>query len=121
MSVFNEIPKKQYILEDDLFFVIKDRYPVSTGHCLIISKSDSLDFFHLSEVEKKRLTEIIDKTKEIIEQNHSPEGYNIGMNCGEYAGQTVFHFHCHLIPRYKGDMDDPRGGVRHCVAGKGYY
>jgi len=52
---------------------------------------------------------------------HQPDGYNIGMNCGSAAGQTVMHFHCHVIPRYKGDMADPRGGVRHVVAGKGYY
>ena len=57
----------------------------------------------------------------IIEKKHKPNGYNIGMNCGESAGQTVFHFHCHLIPRYNGDMENPRGGVRHCINGKGYY
>ena len=56
-----------------------------------------------------------------IEKKHSPSGYNIGMNCGEDAGQTVMHFHCHIIPRYKGDMENPRGGIRHCVEGKGYY
>lgn len=55
------------------------------------------------------------------EREFAPDGYNIGMNCGEAAGQTVMHFHCHLIPRYKGDMENPRGGIRHCIAGKGYY
>ena len=56
-----------------------------------------------------------------LDQNFRPEGYNIGMNCGEVAGQTVMHFHCHIIPRYSGDMSNPRGGVRHCIEGKGYY
>ncbi|MDX1639016.1 MAG: HIT family protein [Balneolaceae bacterium] len=56
-----------------------------------------------------------------MEKKHQPDGWNIGMNCGSVAGQTIFHFHCHLIPRYKGDMDDPSGGVRHSVEGKGYY
>ena len=121
MSAFNEIPTEHYILEDDLFFVVKDKFPVSLGHCLIISKSNTVDFFHLSEVEKTRLNDLITKTKNLINKEYSPDGYNIGMNCGASAGQTIFHFHCHLIPRYKGDMDDPKGGVRHCVAGKGYY
>ena len=61
------------------------------------------------------------KAKELIQAEYKPDGYNIGMNCGATAGQTVFHFHCHVIPRYKGDMENPRGGVRHCVAGKGNY
>ena len=62
-----------------------------------------------------------EKLKHLIENKFNPHGYNIGMNCGEAAGQTVFHFHCHIIPRYHGDMENPRGGVRHCVVGKGYY
>jgi len=73
------------------------------------------------ESEKNDLPYTIEIAKQIIEKNHKPDGFNIGMNCGESAGQTVFHFHCHLIPRYKGDMENPRGGVRHCVRGKGYY
>jgi diadenosine tetraphosphate (Ap4A) HIT family hydrolase len=57
----------------------------------------------------------------LIKQSRQPDGFNIGINCGEAAGQTVFHFHCHVIPRYVGDMHEPRGGVRHCIEGKGYY
>ena len=64
---------------------------------------------------------MIEVAKKLIENDNSPDGYNIGMNCGESAGQTIFHFHCHVIPRYIGDMENPRGGVRHCVAGKGNY
>ena len=70
---------------------------------------------------KINLTRAINKGKDVVEQKYSPSGFNIGMNCGEDAGQTVMHFHCHIIPRYKGDMQDPRGGIRHCVQGKGYY
>jgi diadenosine tetraphosphate (Ap4A) HIT family hydrolase len=80
-----------------------------------------MDFFDLSKDEKEALITCINKAKELIEKEYSPDGYNIGMNCGEAAGQTIFHFHCHVIPRYKNDMTDPRGGVRHCVEGKGYY
>ena len=121
MSVFNKIPKSEWLFDSDHFFIIKDKYPVSPGHLLIVSKSDAGDFFELSNTEKRQLPKVIDKAKKLIELDHSPSGYNLGMNCGEVAGQTVMHFHCHVIPRYEGDMVDPRGGVRHSVAGKGYY
>lgn len=120
-SVFSNINESEKIYRDDYFFIIRDRYPVSEGHLLIISSRSCSDYFDLSEEEKNALTNAIIKAKYIIEKEYKPDGYNIGMNCGEAAGQTVFHFHCHVIPRYVGDMTDPRGGVRHCVEGKGYY
>lgn len=121
MSVFLEIPKEHYLFESEYFFLVYDRYPVSPGHILIITKELRMDFFELNENEKLELPKMITKAKSIINETYQPNGYNIGMNCDETAGQTVFHFHCHVIPRYKGDMSDPRGGVRHCVKGKGYY
>jgi diadenosine tetraphosphate (Ap4A) HIT family hydrolase len=120
-SVFMDIPKEQRLYESAHFYILPDKYPISPGHLLIISKKHCADFFGLNKDEQTELPVIILKAKELIEQTHSPNGYNIGMNCGETAGQTVFHFHCHVIPRYKGDMDDPRGGVRHSLKGKGYY
>lgn len=121
MSAFSSIPKADYLFESESFFVIKDKFPVSPGHALIISKREVSDFFTLSSLEKKELMEVVGALKEILQAELNPDGYNIGMNCGEVAGQTVMHFHCHLIPRFMGDMDDPRGGVRHAVKGKGYY
>ena len=121
MSVFLEIPEEKKIYCNEYFFIIKDSYPVSPGHLLIISNEIKTDYFSLSEIEKFHLTKTIDIAKNLIEKEYRPNGYNIGMNCGETAGQTVFHFHCHLIPRYNGDMENPRGGVRHCINGKGYY
>lgn len=121
MSVFLELPESRIIHKGKCFFIVRDIYPVSPGHSLIISNELKTDYFQLSEVEKQELNTMIVKAKELVEQEFSPDGYNIGMNCGEYAGQTVMHFHCHLIPRYKGDMENPRGGVRHCIQGKGYY
>ncbi|WP_435522883.1 HIT family protein [Chryseobacterium indoltheticum] len=79
------------------------------------------DFFELTEEEKNDLPRMIEKAKEIILAKHQPDAYNIGMNCGADAGQTVFHFHCHIIPRYKGDMEKPEGGVRHVIPSKGSY
>lgn len=121
MSVFTNISEDRVIYRNESFFIIYDAYPVSPGHVLIISKEDKLDYFALSNKVKEELALVIVKAKQIIEKEYKPDGYNIGMNCGEAAGQTVMHFHCHVIPRYNGDMENPRGGVRHCVAGKGYY
>jgi len=121
MSVFQQIDSQRYVFETDYFFAIYDRFPVSPGHLLIISKTLKLDYFSLEEAEQNDLNIAIKCGKKEVEKQHSPSGYNIGMNCGEDAGQTVMHFHCHIIPRYKGDMENPRGGIRHCVEGKGYY
>ena len=121
MSVFKQISDDKVLLKTDHFFVIADGFPVSPGHMLIISNEIRKDFWSLTPEEKIALTSVIEEVKALISKKHQPDGYNIGMNCGEAAGQTVFHFHCHVIPRYKGDMENPRGGVRHCVAGKGYY
>jgi diadenosine tetraphosphate (Ap4A) HIT family hydrolase len=121
MSVFLELDKDEKLYIGDNFFLIKDRFPVSPGHILIISNRLKCDFFDLNENERNELPLMIEVAKTLIEKDYAPDGYNIGMNCGETAGQTVFHFHCHVIPRYKGDMENPRGGVRHCIQGKGNY
>ena len=121
MRAFSEIDPHNYVFESSLFFAIYDRFPVSKGHILIISKEVKKDYFQLDQEEREELQELIVKAKGILDTEFSPDGYNIGMNCGEVAGQTVMHFHCHVIPRYKGDMKDPRGGIRHCVEGKGHY
>lgn len=121
MIDFTNIEPSRILYKNDYFFIIKDGFPVSPGHLLIITNSLRKDFFDLSKEERENLNEVLLVAKGIVESEYIPDGYNIGMNCGEAAGQTVFHFHCHLIPRYKGDMENPRGGVRHCINGKGYY
>ena len=121
MSVFQHIAPDKILFQNSCFFIIKDSYPVSPGHLLIISIRPVIDFFQLNPSEQQNLSASIVAAKQIIEQTQQPDGYNIGMNCGAAAGQTVLHFHCHVIPRYSGDMPNPRGGVRHCVAGKGDY
>jgi diadenosine tetraphosphate (Ap4A) HIT family hydrolase len=118
---FSEIPKDRILFRGDNFFIIQDLYPVSPGHLLVVSNSFKKDYFELSQLEIEELNSMIHKCKVIIEKVYKPDGYNIGMNCGEAAGQTVFQFHCHIIPRYVGDMKDPKGGVRHCIPGRGYY
>lgn len=120
-SFFDLNPPIQILEESDHFIIIDDGYPVSPGHKLIISKLAYKDYFELPESVRFDLDNGIQKAKELIEKYYNPTGYNIGMNCGSDSGQTIFHFHCHLIPRYSGDVADPRGGVRHAVIGKGYY
>ena len=121
MSVFQSIPEDRVLFRSEHFFIIRDSFPVSPGHLLIISSDLKLDYFELSNEEKSALPQAIEQAKSLIELEHQPDGFNIGMNCGETAGQTVMHFHCHVIPRFKGDVDDPRGGVRHSRPGFGYY
>ena len=121
MSIFSNIDDSKKLYTSDHFFIIKDQYPVSPGHLLIISNELKNDYFSLSNSQKAELTNLIDVAKQLIEKEHKPDGYNIGMNCREDAGQTVMHFHCHIIPRYKGDVDDPTGGVRNIIPGKGDY
>lgn len=121
MSIFLELAQERVTYQGNHFFMMYDGFPVSPGHILIISKDVKPDFFSLHREEQLELTTLIHKAKQLIEKDHSPTGYNIGMNCGESAGQTVMHFHCHVIPRYDGDMENPKGGIRHCINGKGYY
>jgi len=121
MSVFLTISDDRVIYRGDYFFMIYDAYPVSKNHLLIISNELREDYFSLTEEEQQELPKMINKAKSIIEEEIKPDGYNIGMNCGVTSGQTVMHFHCHIIPRFKGDVDNPSGGVRHCVMHKGYY
>ena len=120
-SVFKEIPEQKYLCSGKYFFIIPDKYPVSKGHLLIISHRNCKDFFELNHAEQQQLPSVINDAKKLIEQSNSPDGYNIGMNCGKAAGQTVFHFHCHVIPRYVGDVENPRGGIRNVIPDKGDY
>jgi ATP adenylyltransferase len=115
------INAKDIIIEGKYTFAILDRYPVSKGHSLVISKRHCSNYFELNEDEQRETWELISKIRQKIQQEHTPDGFNIGMNISSVAGQTVPHSHIHIIPRYKGDMQDPRGGIRHCIEGKGYY
>jgi len=108
--------------ENNLAYVIRDGFPVTEGHSLFIPKRHAKVYFELTQAETNAINALMAKQKLLIEESDaSVDGFNIGMNCGETAGQTVFHCHVHLIPRRKGDVENPRGGVRHIIAGKGFY
>lgn len=112
---------KPRLLENDLAFVIRDGFPVSEGHCLIVPKRVYANYFDSTQDEMDGLQQLLTTTKQLLDEEFSPDGYNVGINCGEYAGQTVPHVHIHLIPRYQGDMDNPRGGVRGVIPSKQNY
>ena len=111
MCLFCSI-EKPYIYENAHVFAIYDAFPVSKGHVLIITKKHRNDYFAMTEAEVVSLHEALHALKSILDTLHAPQGYNIGINNGKASGQTIFHLHVHLIPRYEGDMKDPRGGVR---------
>lgn len=100
------------LFENDLAYACQDKYPVNPGHLLIIPKRHVADFFLITEAEKVALLSLLDVAKRHLDDKHAPAGYNVGINVGEAAGQTIPHVHLHLIPRYHGDTENPRGGVR---------
>ncbi len=101
--------------------VLRDGFPVSSGHALIVPKAHIPDWFSVPTELQHELADLIDLTKQEIEKDHQPDGYNVGFNAGEAAGQTVAHLHIHVIPRYQGDLDDPRGGIRWVLPDKANY
>ena len=114
-------PDDRIFAQNILAFALWDGYPVSAGHTLVIPRRHISSWFDATEAERVALCELIDAAKAIIDPLHSPDGYNIGINIGNAAGQTVFHLHVHLIPRFVGDIGDPRGGVRHVIPSKAIY
>ncbi len=107
--------------QDSIVIGIWDAFPVSPGHALLVSKRHVRNWFEASLEERLALTRAIDVARFAIEANFRADGYNIGINSGEAAGQTIFHLHIHVIPRVLGDVPDPRGGVRHVISHKGKY
>jgi len=113
--------KNTIISENGVAFSRWDNFPVSKGHAEVIPKRHVASFFDLSDEEVLAIYKLAGETKEIIVAKYHPDAFNIGINEGEAAGQTVHHLHIHLIPRYVGDVPEPRGGVRHIISGKGSY
>jgi diadenosine tetraphosphate (Ap4A) HIT family hydrolase len=118
---FCKLPPERIIVSNEFGFVIRDGFAVSPGHTLIIPKRHVGSFFEISQEERDALLTLLDQAKETIETEFHPDGFNIGINDGPCAGQTVSHLHMHLIPRYKNDQGDPRCGVRWIIPEKAKY
>ena len=122
--LFCNIPEERIIDENDLAYTIEDGFPVTKGHSLIIPKRHFAFFFEITKEELLACYELIENRRInlLVEDTDTPiRGFNLGINMGKEAGQTIFHCHIHLIPRYKGDVENPRGGVRNIIPGKGDY
>lgn len=109
------------LTESATAYSILDKFPVNEGHALIIPKIHKSNFFELNGKEQQACLIVLNRTKTILQKRFSPDGFNVGINIGETAGQTVPHVHIHLIPRYNKDVEDPTGGIRNVIPGKGKY
>lgn len=117
----NPDSERELIVESETAYAIYDKFPVNDGHALIIPKRHCSDYFELYLKEQAACISMLNKVKEIVSTKFNPNGFNIGINVGEKAGQTVHHVHIHLIPRYNGDVEDPSGGVRGVIPNKQKY
>jgi len=111
----------EIIKETEHALLVRDTYPVSPGHCLIVPRRHIVTYFEATEEENRDFLMLMKYAKKSIDKEHQPDAYNIGCNNGEVAGQSIFHLHIHIIPRYKGDVENPKGGVRWVVPKKATY
>ena len=120
--LFCQVDPKFVVAENELCYARKDGFPVTEFHTLIIPKRHIANYFDLHQPEINAIHQMLEKIqKEIEERDDSVTGFNIGINVGEDAGQSIFHVHVHLIPRRKGDVENPRGGVRGVIPDKQKY
>ena len=108
-------------LERELAYSARDTYAVSPGHMLVIPKRHVASFFDLTPEEINACMELITEERKRLDEEFKPDGYNIGVNIGPAAGQSIFHVHIHIIPRYEGDVENPQGGVRHVIPKHAHY
>lgn len=120
--LFCAMPSERVIAGNELAYAIRDGFPVTPLHTLVIPKRHAADYFEMTEAEIEACNALMRELKDAIKaEDATVAGFNIGMNVGPVAGQTIFHSHIHLIPRRRGDVENPRGGVRHLIPGKGFY
>jgi diadenosine tetraphosphate (Ap4A) HIT family hydrolase len=112
---------EEAVLSNALAYARFDKYPVNPGHLLILPRRHVPGYFEASASERAALIELLDAGKTLLDQRFRPDGYNIGVNVGATAGQTIMHLHLHLIPRYRGDVAEPRGGVRGVIPARQTY
>jgi len=118
---FCALPASRVRLHNDAAVAVRDAYPLTPGHTLVIPRRHVASFFETNEDEKAAMLVLLEQAKHQLQSEFNPAGYNIGINDGPAAGQTVGHLHIHLIPRYLGDRADPRGGVRWIIPERADY
>ena len=118
---FCNLPRDRIVFDSELALVIRDKFPVSPGHTLIVPKRHVASFCDTTPEEQAALLKLLRIARVDLDHVHHPAAYNVGVNDGAAAGQTVMHLHVHLIPRYPGDREDPRGGVRWVLPEKAAY
>ena len=118
---FCDVGPERIVLSDPLGVVIRDAFPIAPGHTLIVPRRHIASFFLATEQEQQSLLALLREAKVGLESAFAPDAWNIGINDGPAAGQTVPHLHIHLIPRYTNDVPDPRGGVRWVIPSKANY
>lgn len=109
------------VYQGELTFISQDKYPASPGHLLIIPNRHVPNYFDCTQEEIAELWDNVHRAKQMVDNEHKPDSYNIGINVSKVAGQSVPHTHIHLIPRYAGDVVDPKGGVRNVIPNKRTY
>jgi diadenosine tetraphosphate (Ap4A) HIT family hydrolase len=114
-------PKREILAQNAHALAFFDSYPVSRGHALIVPRRHAISIFELAEEEYAACFSLVFPLKEVLVARFAPDGFNVGANCGEAAGQSVWHAHIHVIPRYKGDVPNPLGGVRGVIPYKAGY
>lgn len=119
--IFCDWSSREILLEDEHAVAFFDAFPVNPGHVLVVPKKHVADYFELDTTLQFACMKLLNQAKDIIHERYHPDGFNIGINAGAAAGQTIFHVHLHLIPRYLGDMPDPRGGVRGVIPDRRAY
>jgi diadenosine tetraphosphate (Ap4A) HIT family hydrolase len=120
-SAFAPVELERIVYEDADTIAFYDRYPVSPGHTLVVAKTVTASLFDLPPETQAVLWRAVATVRDLLQQRHQPNGFNIGLNDGPAAGQTINHAHIHVIPRYTDDQDDPRGGVRWIFPDKARY
>ena len=118
---FCHLPNDRIEAQNDLAVAIRDAYPVNPGHTLVIPRRHVASWFEATVEERAAMLELADLARQTLQDELAPDGFNLGINDGEAAGQTIPHLHLHVIPRFDGDVDDPTGGVRGVIPGRGNY
>ena len=120
-SVFLDMPQSRWVASNEAAFAVRDGFPVTEGHTLVITRRLVATWFEATRAEQLAVMALVDEVKAALDRALRPDGYNVGFNAGAAAGQTVMHLHVHVIPRYVGDVVDPRGGVRGVIEGRRNY